>query len=1159
MAKRKKKKVSSIRKRRRRLREAFSMQEKSAGNFHVGVRTPIRSHWASESGSLSTFLRNESEKTLDAYRSQPNLVLEHANLEADTSRGGYANRQVIELVQNSADALAISGSGRILLRLTATHLYCADEGVCIDQDGARALMFSHISSKRGPNIIGKFGLGFKSVLGVSDSPEFFSKTASFRFDRTESSERITSATGKHESTFPTLRLAKAIDPWPELKKDQILAEMMRWASNIVRLPLNVGAAEKIAAQLASFPAQFLLFAPHVTKLVMFDNVRDTSREFKLTRNRLHWSLYDDGKVSRWILAKKLHRLSELAKQDNRPTDEAEEVPISWAAPLDNLNEPGNFWAFFPTLTPCLLSGILNAPWKTNEDRQNLLPGAYNDELIDASATLVANTIRRLATNEDPARHLDALPRREEGGDADHSIRLRRALFNQLCARKLVPDQSGQLQFVGSIKYPPRELTVGSPLNLRPFEIWAEYSGPSDWLHHSAITPIRLARIERLFQVHAGKRFGTESRDLPRATIPVWLESLVDCEESTSARDEPDQAEDADSSTNGTLGSPAVARVTARAIESSIAAIRTAAAIPQYVRNRSGIGRILLCANGRWVEPHPDEIQLHGAVDISPNELVHPGIEDDEEAVRCLRELGVRSVTLESAFAKYVKQMFEEGIAGISTPNAPTETANNGVWQSAPPQWVRFWQLARGLNAQSAANAIKSQADWRLRIRIRTLSGVWMPLTRVLLPGPIVPKDGSRDSMVTVDVEFHSEDFELFELIGVADRPQVDFPIEGKRLRRLIANYRWKFTQRDLPQNPVRNRLNFTRTLTSGPLDVLADLSDLGKCEYTRRLLDLPSTYSTWQMKHDTQEHYPMLDCESPAISEIREHGRVELGVGTAKVSDALGDPPKSQAALFWLLSHKQRELICESFGIADAESNLVEPIDADEPLPVVDIWPGLKRYIPKRFANLQLVRCEQIRIFGPTGIVRFTECTASGDFVYILRGFDESEELELILNELDLWRLRDSIPEIIQLQTPDETRKSRDEIRRCQSDEERLLLAVGGEDLKAKLPNGLIEILDQPPGSLTGTKIAKAAIAMYHAGALREYRDSLIHLDPPKKWAGSPRAIEFVTSLGFGRSLGRCEEYPSRTIPRGRWTIIIASPPPISKENRVECPTIAKG
>ena len=131
---------------------------------------------------LHAYIEEESRKTLEAYKAQPNLVDEHANHEEDTARGGYAGRQLFELVQNGADALSkVEHGGSIEICLTRNYLYCADNGAPIDRDGVRALMFSHLSPKRGTAEIGRFGLGFKSVLGVTDTPAFFSRSGSFRF------------------------------------------------------------------------------------------------------------------------------------------------------------------------------------------------------------------------------------------------------------------------------------------------------------------------------------------------------------------------------------------------------------------------------------------------------------------------------------------------------------------------------------------------------------------------------------------------------------------------------------------------------------------------------------------------------------------------------------------------------------------------------------------------------------------------------------------------------------------------------------------------------------------------------------------------------------------------------------------------------------------
>ena len=111
------------------------------------------------------------------------------------------------------------------------------------------------------------------------------------------------------------------------------------------------------------------------------------------------------------------RLSSDARADMRPGDDRHEVRVWWAAPVDRLDRPGSFWAFFPTATASLVPGILNAPWKTNNVWQNLLTGPYNDELIAASASLIAESLPLIPTAEDPARHLDVLPRRHEAGDS----------------------------------------------------------------------------------------------------------------------------------------------------------------------------------------------------------------------------------------------------------------------------------------------------------------------------------------------------------------------------------------------------------------------------------------------------------------------------------------------------------------------------------------------------------------------------------------------------------------------------------------------------------------------------------------------------------------------------------------------------------------------
>lgn len=227
----------------------------------------VAAKWSGPDEDVGTYIREESQKSLESYRSQPNLVVEHANTEGDTAHVGYAHHQLFELVQNGADALAGSEGGYIWVRLTPTHLYCADNGRSIDRNSARTLLFSYLSSKQGTAEIGRSSLGFKSVLSVTDTPEFFSKTGSFRFDRSKSA-KLLSPIAPDIERYPVLRLAEPIDPWPEIESDPDLREMAYWATNIVRLPLKSGGYEALDKQIKEFPSEFLLSVKHVKRLVL---------------------------------------------------------------------------------------------------------------------------------------------------------------------------------------------------------------------------------------------------------------------------------------------------------------------------------------------------------------------------------------------------------------------------------------------------------------------------------------------------------------------------------------------------------------------------------------------------------------------------------------------------------------------------------------------------------------------------------------------------------------------------------------------------------------------------------------------------------------------------------------------------------------------------
>ena len=92
--------------------------------------------------------------------------------------------------------------------------------------------------------------------------------------------------------------------------------------------------------------------------------------------------------------------------------------------------------------------------------------------------------------------------------------------------------------------------------------------------------------------------------------------------------------------------------------------------------------------------------------------------------------------------------------------------------------------------------------WGAQLRVRTRAGGWESICSVLMPGDIVPGDGSRDDGATVDRDFHSPDGDLLRCLGAVDRPAVgrDLSVEPGFKSYLKAN-RAKFKKQDSEHNP----------------------------------------------------------------------------------------------------------------------------------------------------------------------------------------------------------------------------------------------------------------------------------------------------------------------------------------------------------------------
>ena len=129
-------------------------------------------------------------ENLNVYRASPQRLKEDVGQEAQIAQD-YRGRLLYELLQNADDAmLAVDPiEATVAFVLDKNDLWVANSGRPLDEADIRGLCGISASSKRHSGnrraSIGHKGMGFKSVLEMTDAPEVYSTTISFRFGPAE--------------------------------------------------------------------------------------------------------------------------------------------------------------------------------------------------------------------------------------------------------------------------------------------------------------------------------------------------------------------------------------------------------------------------------------------------------------------------------------------------------------------------------------------------------------------------------------------------------------------------------------------------------------------------------------------------------------------------------------------------------------------------------------------------------------------------------------------------------------------------------------------------------------------------------------------------------------------------------------------------------------
>jgi hypothetical protein len=425
----------------------------------------------------------------------------------------YRGRGLIELVQNAYDALGDVRPSRVRVELVddqGSHgaLLVANTGRPLTDANFRAMVSLFQSGKRPGEGVGHKGVGFKSVLELTDAPEIFSRSTSeapvldgycFRLDpgtpaswasalrahgdsprpltlelggRTRTIEAGTIALAREAAERLGLsleeelqRLSPYLLPLP-IASDVRAGELVaRGFATLVRLPLRDAAARAEAArQVADLRnGEVLLFLDGLDRLELVESRSGGLSIERVSERNPDESLTilledDSGLVTehrRWDRSLAVAgELTEARSLLPKAWAELARVDLSIAVPAYSAQrEPtaGHVFVHFPTRTMSGSAARIQAHFHAELSRQGLTRDRWNDVLMRELVALALDVCARLAASNDP-RDLPLLIDLLApcGGAAGSSV-WHTELLEQVRERALFRDRQGQLRALRELR------------------------------------------------------------------------------------------------------------------------------------------------------------------------------------------------------------------------------------------------------------------------------------------------------------------------------------------------------------------------------------------------------------------------------------------------------------------------------------------------------------------------------------------------------------------------------------------------------------------------------------------------------------------------------------------------------------------------------------
>ncbi|MBX7134883.1 MAG: DEAD/DEAH box helicase family protein [Fimbriimonadaceae bacterium] len=923
--------------------------------------------------------------------------------------------------------------------------------------------------------------------------------------------------------------------------------------------------ERLIEDLKSFPAQFMLFVDGVSEIrIRIGDEAPVAFASEKINDHL-WRLFDGTKSSEYVVFRQMHRPSDAALAEVSEAVRRPEVTVTYAAPLDDAQARGEFWAYYPLQDVTSARGIHNAPWRINDDRTNLLDGQFNEELLVVLAHLIVMALPYLRTADDPARHFDYLPAR--GREITYTADKRlSALVPQLASQTAcIPDAEGNLKLPDVLSYPEMGLNV----ELASVRIWDQSPGRPVLSPHWSCFKSNTRKFRLRTLIRPDNDAIPNEREL---SASEWLEALV--------RDATDDQCDY-----------------ALQVYSSIKDEATRALMLE--------ARIIPDANGRL-----------SSLDATSELFLRGNLLSEAAGLRLVR----RSFLVRENVEERLRSL---GFVDVDPKHELERLANQVARTWDDDEWRAFWSLVDQVSPDDAVEILVAHLNEGLILKVLSRDGSWRPVGTVVVPAVVNPTKGA----LAVDVSFHERHLGLLRELGVAERPvMTSTALRDLTLLEYLRICRDIYVKGvDSRQRPDLSTINFAESKAWGPLYLLRRFEDEDEMDcltsWTRELLEADGDeFFTLQQNPGRGAVLAPQRVRAPHLWAAERYGRIESSWGprqphqtlshslaefsallpvarwpvSAKVSTITtiddvtpelwrefvarhpdgGDPfllgdlllrasrslgqgaaPESLPAVRgvgWdvvpatdllvarsddecralrheglpfvaLAAEEDAQSLVSTWRCSLASTLLSVEIvteEASDPVRLLDRFPTLRNYVFDELDNIEIVECSSLQqvVSSPAGTEsHYLEVEQSGQKIYYEATFSEeelvgwiSEKLGLGLNPLDVQHVLSATEDL----------RIRERIAACRAQADpadKLLALLPARELEMHLPTGLLASIRQVSGEGEERQVAELLLLVHGFDALAEVRKELAEAgySVPDRWAGSAPAVAFVRSLGF--------------------------------------------